>query len=870
MKSRKQWIPLIVLAMLASSAKSQTLSEFPSDLLEIVLPGSQGVDLSYFEQGLTVPPGVYNVDIYVNKQLLKRGTFEFKHLDGKLEPVFTKRTLEIFGISADDIESLAQLSENDLICPLKSYISAAQTDFDGPNMRLDVQIPQAYLKSPFHDDYDVVAPELWDNGITAGVFNYSLTASHHDDRRMAQTSSQFINLWMDGQFNFGSWRLLTTGTFSYSKSEFSGRSSETHDWDLWNTYLQRDVPEIKSTLKIGEINTQSDLFDSFSMRGVALGTNEQMLPNADRSYMPSISGFANSFAQVFVKQNDRIVYQMNVSPGPWKLDKLPAFSNEGDLTVVTREADGTERIEVVPYTSVPSMLREGQFRYDVNIGKYFRHDEESINVIDPWFGQLTASYGLPWNVTVLGGALLSQDYQAYALGSAFSLGRFGALSVDVIHSETEADLGTASKSLSGSAYRVRYEKSLMSSGTSINLANYRYLSGDYRSFSDLHTTSESAIFDTDQMKHRWQVALTQSLGDWGHITANGNYVSYHDSKRANKTFSASYSKNLNGVGLRLSYSRLYEKTDDGWEPDEQVMLNLDVPLGKFVGERTSPLKHLHASHQTSMDKRDGHRDYDHSVVLRYNNPDSDWYWRLSQAFGDQNERESSAMVGYDGDRLAASFSYTRSHMSNSYMLSSNGGLLIHSGGVTPSARSFDSIALVEVPNLENVKINQSANVLTDSNGYAVVTSLRNYSQNEIVIDPSTLPEGALLISGTNQKIYPTSKSIVKVVYPVRMGRQALIYLSQSDGKPLPFGTSVMLIEDNVSDYEVMSFVGDNGRTYFSGIPQEGILMAKWKNAQGEHVERFAYRLPDIDKASNEQEFVPIPQLFLKATNKRLP
>lgn len=867
MNSRKQWIPLIALMMMASDAKAQTLAMFPPDLLEIVLPGSQGVDLSYFEQGLTVAPGVYNVDIYINKQLLKRGTFDFRAHDGKLEPVLNKDVLSTWGVKIDEISSFVSLSEKDEIYPLSRYLSDVKVDFDAPNMRLDVQIPQAYLKSSFHDEYDVVASELWDDGITAGVLNYSLTASHHDNRQINQTTNQYVNLWMDGQFNFGAWRLLTTGTFSYSRGEYSGRASEDHDWDLWNTYLQRDVPDIRSTLKLGEINTESDLFDSFSMRGMALGSNEQMLPNADRSFMPTISGFANSFAQVFIKQNDRIIYQMNVSPGPWKLDQLPAFSNEGDLTVITREADGTERVEVVPFTSVPLMLREGQFRYDVNIGKYYRHGEESSDIVDPWFGQVTASYGLPWNVTLLGGVLFSQDYKAYALGSAFSLGRLGALSVDIVHSRLENDFGMSSKSLSGSAYRVRYEKSLMSSGTSINLANYRYLSKDYRSFADVHSSSDDAIFDTDQMKHRWQIALTQSLGDWGHLTANGNYISYHDSKRASKTFSATYTKNINGVGLRLSYSRLYEKTVNGWEPDEQIMLNVDVPLGRFIGERTSPMKHMHASYQASMDKQDGHRDYEHNVVLRYNNPDSDWYWRLSQAMGDRDARESSAMIGYDGDQTTASLSYSRSHTNNTFMLSSNGGVVIHDGGVTLSARSFDSIALVEVADVENVKINQSANVLTDSNGYAVVTSLRNYSANEIVIDPSTLPEGAFLASGTNQKIYPTTKSIVKVVYPVRLGRQALVYLSQADGKPLPFGTPVVLVENDAQTHEIMSFVGENGRTYFSGIPQEGMLLAKWKDMSGEHVEQFAYSLPDAEKANVEKDFVAIPQVFLKADQK---
>ena len=867
MKFRKQYIPLFCW-LLFNGANAKTLaSSFPQDLLTAVLPSGQEAHLSYLAEGFSVPSGAYNVDVYLNKQLLKRKTFEFRPHNDKLEPVLNKKVLQTWGVKIDEIDSLKTLSDNDEIFPLRSVLPESKTEFDGPNLVLTVQIPQLYLKS-FRSKRDVAPTELWDDGMTAGVVNYSLTASHYDNRHYSKTYNQFANLWLDGHFNLGAWRLLTNGSFSYTRTSFSGQARDSQDWDLWNTYLQRDLPKLHSTLRMGEINTSGQIFDSFSMRGISLATNEQMLPFAERDFIPTISGYANSFAQVFIKQNDRIVYQMNVSPGPWKLDQFLPINNEGDLTVITREADGTERVEVISYAAVPMMLREGQFRYDMHIGEYYRRREDSSDLIDPKFGQITAFYGLPWNATLMGGALLSQDYQAYALGSAFSLGRMGALSFDIIHSHLNAVLDTKSKSLSGSSYRVRYEKYLSSTDTNLHLASYRYLTDSYRSFADLHGSVDEEFFDKARMKQRWQFSLTQQLGDWGQLSANGNYISYHDSKRANKTYSISYSNTIKGVAVRFNYSRLYERSDDGWKPDERFMLNLDVPLSRFISERTHPLKHLQTSYQLATNRTDGNRDHSQSVILRYNNPESDWYWRLSQVLGEHSNREASAMIGYDGDRVQSSFTFTQSDSKNTYMVSAAGGVLIHSSGVTPMARGFDSVALIEVEDVAGVKVNQLADVLTDSKGHAVVTLLQNYMGNEIVIDPSTLPDGALLASGTNQMIYPTGKSIIKVVYPVRLGYQALIYLSRDDGSPLPFGTLVALEENNKTVAEVMSFVGENGRTYFSGIPKQGRLVAKWKDSRGEHVEYFSYCLPNVENSAKDKEFVKIPQIYLGTSGIR--
>lgn len=123
-----------------------------------------------------------------------------------------------------------------------------------------------------------------------------------------------------------------------------------------------------------------------------------------------------------------MIYRAFVQPGAFEINDLYPTANSGDLTVIVKEADGSEQRFIQPFSSVAIFQREGHLKYSLSAGEYRAGNYDSAN---PRFGQFNAMYGLPFGMTTYGGALISKDYNAFALGLGKNFGSIGAISVDI-------------------------------------------------------------------------------------------------------------------------------------------------------------------------------------------------------------------------------------------------------------------------------------------------------------------------------------------------------------------------------------------------------------------------------------------------------
>lgn len=124
--------------------------------------------------------------------------------------------------------------------------------------------------------------------------------------------------------NVGPWGFRHNGNVT------SGSGTGTH-YQAVQTELLRSIAPLKSQLTLGEGFTDGQVFDSYGFRGVQLASDDQMYPESQRGYAPTIRGIANSNALVHVSQGGNIIYETNVAPGPFVINDLHPTGYGGQL-----------------------------------------------------------------------------------------------------------------------------------------------------------------------------------------------------------------------------------------------------------------------------------------------------------------------------------------------------------------------------------------------------------------------------------------------------------------------------------------------------------------------------------------------------------
>jgi outer membrane usher protein len=111
--------------------------------------------------------------------------------------------------------------------------------------------------------------------------------------------------------------------------------------------------------------------------------------------------------------------------------------------------------------------------------------------------------------------------------------------------------------------------------------------------------------------------------------------------------------------------------------------------------------------------------------------------------------------------------------------------------------------------------------------------LSAYQVNSIRLDPKELPISAE-IDSIEQTVVPAWRSGVKVVFPVRSGRAALIRILFGDGEPAPAG-AVVNIEGEKEEF----YVARRGEAFVTGLQPINRLTLTWHDQQC----RFDVKLP---------------------------
>ena len=770
---------------------------FDPHLLEQSGQPTDNVDLSIFSKSDNAQvAGVYDTAIYVNLDKVLQQKIRYDQLsDGSLSPEITPDLLRALNVRVDAFPSLANHQHDAPLNVLGQYISAATAKFDFNRMRLDISMPQAAINQTAKGYVD---PERWDDGAPVLFSNYTFSGAERKNKNGSDDSSQYLN--MQNGVNLGPWRFRNYSTYNSNEGQQS--------WDAIATYVQRDIKSLKSQFLIGESSTPGDLFASLQFSGVQLASDDNMLPDSQRGFAPTIRGIANSSAEVTIRQDGYIIYQSYVAPGAFEINDLYPASYSGELEVTVKEADGTERKFNQPFSSVPIMQRPGRFKYSGTVGRYRSNDSDDKQ---PNFAQGTVIYGISNEITSYAGTLLSTDYFSGMAGIGFNLFSLGSVSVDLTQAQTTRENNQSS---SGQSYRLQYSKNIEATDTNLSIASYRYSTSGFYDFDEANRSQEDAKQEGHK-RSKYQVSINQALWEGASVYVSAYQQDYWRDTSKENNVSLGLNNNLYGISYNLSYS--YSQLD-GEDSDQQIALNIRIPLSRWLPQSW-------ATYSVSRDKEGNTRQQ--AGLSGTALDDHRLSYSLQQSHADHGGNDSSNInTAYRSSfgTLNAGYYYDNDSQQINYGIA--GGIVAHSHGLTLSQPLGESFALIDTNGARGARLQNLPGLSTDWRGYAVVPYLTSYTENRIALDTTTLPDD-VDVTHTSKLVIPNKGAMVVAHFDARIGARALIKLVRSNGIAVPFG-AVAVSEDQ----SLENIVDDGGVLYLSGVKTDEPvdLQVKWGEA----------------------------------------
>lgn len=786
------------------------------------------VDLSRFEKGSAVFPGNYRGDVLVNNTWQAHTDLLFVAVPGmdNAQPCYTPAMLIGIGVDLKKVltqtenPKLKKIPEGQFCGPIGDYIPGATDNFDMGTQQLSLFVPQIYTNAAARGYVD---PSQWDAGINAGVLAYTTNLYRSTNGAQSQTSA-YIGL--NASLKLGSWHAYTQGSLSWASG--SGKH-----YQNTASYIQHDIPSLQAQFVAGDSFTPGDIFDSVRLRGMRLYTDDRMLPQSMRGYAPIVRGIAETNAHIIIRQRGYIIYDANVAPGPFAIEDLYPTGYGGDLDVEVIEADGRVQRFTVPFSSVAQLLRPGQNRWSVAVGKV-----EQLNLLNaPYVVQGTFQRGLNNVVTGYTGATFANGYGAALVGAALNTSA-GAFSADITHATSQAAAGQSTNN--GTSLRVGYSKNITDTGTNFAVAAYRYSTSgylglnDYVNLRDALARGYSASY-LPRQRGSVNVNINQALGDkYGQLFLQGSVVSYWGNQGRQVNFSAGYSNHWKSFNYSFTAQRQLVSTSQfgipGTAPIDQIpgapvfnmstsgrrdtllMATISVPLGRSdrAPQLTTMLNHSKDNGNSNQATVSGALGADN----RFN-----YGATVGQTTGNGTTGSLTGQYSSPLTQLAAGYSEGSDYQQ--FNASASGSVVVHSGGVTFSPPTGDTIGLVHAPDAAGAAVSNAQGSAVDSHGYAVVPNLMPYQLNTVTLDPKNADAG-LELKTTTASVAPRAGSVVRLNYETTSGRAIMVETTLPDGRPVPFGADVFDAQGNS-----IGVAGQGSRLFIRDMQSSGTLTVKW-------------------------------------------
>ena len=662
-----------------------------------------------------------------------------------------------------------------------SAVPGYEAQFNAANQSLDLKFsPSAFaatrLSQPGAEALDITPP------ITSLFANYDLSLTHSRARGAESASDlgALGELGMSGRYG------VLTSTFvarNLSEDENLGQRNS----HRLETTFTRDFPRNHTTLRLGDSSTPPGTWGrQVYFGGIQIGRNFALSPGFITQPIPVLAGQSAAPSTVELYVNDALRQTSQVPSGPFTIDNFPLLTGSGQARLVVRDLLGRETVLLQNFFTSTYLLKQGLSDWSAQVGAV----REDLGVDSDNYGERFASglfrYGLNNDLTLEAQAEASSRLRGG--GVAVSAALFGQL------------LGQAA--LAGS-------------------------SDDERGSGRLWVLGAEQL----TLRHGFTFRAESATRDYRHIGQNELLPPFSQQRLASYTY---FSEGFGHFGL--AYARV-QPFDE--EPVNTLSANYSVLIGRrasltFTATRVTGADSGRAVGISLLIPLDGRRSIAGNTTHRDGRTDG--YVSASQNLGAEagmgwralagrRERENYGEGGiyYQGSRGLVTADASASELQQTVRVGAQGGLLWADSELFASRKLVDSFALVDVPGYANVGVGFQSTVLTrtDARGRALVPRLMPYRKNSIRLDPSELPISAELDT-IEMTAVPPARSGVKVAFPVRSGRGALITIVLDDGQPAPAGAPLELAGDTKE-----FFVARRGQAFVTGLQAQNTLRLKW-------------------------------------------
>jgi outer membrane usher protein len=730
--------------------------------------------------------------------------------------LFVGRTADLdFLVKPDDLKAMGLLDPAGRITTLEGepYLSLRSIrglsfTFDERTLSLNISaeaklLPSSeYSLAPRHTrPATPLAPSAY--------LNYAFDASRTDPGTPTR-----LGLSGEGGWRSGDLLLQTNGATVWTQD---GRRKFLR---LQSSATLDDVPNLRQTV-IGDFFTQSrDVSTGINLGGIGVSKVYSLDPYYVRFPTQSITGNVSLPSEMEIYLDGRKIQTQQLKPGEFDLRDIVAFGGAQSVQVVLRDPFG--RVQQLSYSFYFSdqPLQPGLHEYSYNVGAIRRRYGETSNDYGPGAFSIFHRYGLNRFATIGFRAEGTQKLKNVGPLLTVVMGNAGVVNVAVVHSALDGQSGAAAS------------------------AAYTYQTRGWNFALSLRhdTPNYAALGDPPTRTNRRNEA---TIGGSYQVPGNGTLSLTHTFLTVRDGVSAM----LPGAGQPFAVLPL--------SPRKATTLGYTAPLLSGRVSFMATISHIHdqvrgsrneafvgltylldKDHSLTTGVRRDPQAHSESVRLVKSQPIGEGFGyalgmgRSSDFTGTSSIADASAQYNAPVALLRAEYNRSQAPQfgADDYRLSVAGNVS-YVGGQTafgrPVTGSFGIAKVAEVPDVQVLLEGQPVGK-TDRHGNVFLPTLNPYFDNEVSVDPATVPLDYSL-AAMKRKVSPPMRGGVLVDFgATRMQAFTGTLQVSSSGAPVPVEVREAVLQ---VDGKPLTFLTGRGGEFYLDKIKPG-RYAGWVDLEG--------------------------------------